>query len=56
MAKIQTETLDHDDFGLIQSKIIVIDSNKIDCPGKAAQRPTFPHPARPAAALLRRCT
>ena len=52
--------LDHDDFELIQSKIMnVIDSNKLeldaqissrylcklDCAGKAAQRPTFPHPA-----------
>ncbi|MGP0059355.1 MAG: hypothetical protein ACLPID_08730, partial [Beijerinckiaceae bacterium] len=50
---------DHDDFVLIQSKIIVIDSDKIerdrqislrnlrklDCAGKAAQRATFPHPA-----------
>ncbi|MGP0060695.1 MAG: hypothetical protein ACLPID_15550 [Beijerinckiaceae bacterium] len=53
-------TLDHDDFGLNQSKIMkVIDSHKLerdrqislrnlrklDCTGKAAQRPTFPHPA-----------
>ncbi|MGP0060760.1 MAG: hypothetical protein ACLPID_15880 [Beijerinckiaceae bacterium] len=44
---------------MIQSKIIVIDSKdlerdaqislrnlrKLDCAGKAAQRPTFPHPA-----------
>jgi hypothetical protein len=44
---------------LIQSKIIVIDSKdlerdmqislrnlrKLDCAGKPAQRPTFPHPA-----------
>jgi hypothetical protein len=51
------QTLDHDDFGLIQSKIMnVIDSNKIerdmqislrnlrklDCAGKPV--PTFPHP------------
>jgi precorrin-3B synthase len=56
----KTETLDHDDFGLHQSEIMnVIDSNnveraaqtsprnlrKLDCAGKAAQRPTFPHPA-----------
>jgi hypothetical protein len=54
-----SHSLDHNDFGLIQSKIIVIDSNKLerdrqislrnlrklDCAGKAAQRPTFPHPA-----------
>ncbi|MGP0059114.1 MAG: hypothetical protein ACLPID_07500, partial [Beijerinckiaceae bacterium] len=51
-------TLDHDDFGLIQSKIMnVIDSKylerdmqislrnlrKLDCAGKPV--PTFPHPA-----------
>ena len=50
----------HDDFGLNQSKIMnVIDSNnlerdmrsssrnlrELDCAGKAAQRPTFPHSA-----------
>ncbi|MGP0060136.1 MAG: hypothetical protein ACLPID_12705 [Beijerinckiaceae bacterium] len=49
--------LDHDDFGLNQSKIIVIDSKglerdmqissrnlrKLDCAGKPV--PTFPHPA-----------
>ncbi|MGP0060599.1 MAG: hypothetical protein ACLPID_15040 [Beijerinckiaceae bacterium] len=55
-----TPALDHDDFGLNQSKIMnVIDSKdlerdmqislrnlrKLDCAGKAAQRPTFPHPA-----------
>jgi hypothetical protein len=48
---------DHDDFGLIQSKIVVIDSNKLerdaqislrnlrqlDCAGKPV--PTFLHPA-----------
>jgi hypothetical protein len=47
---------DHDDFGLNQSKIIVMDSSNLerdsrsslrdlrkpDCAGKAAQRPTFP--------------
>ena len=53
-------SLDHDDFGLNQSKIMnVIDSNKLerdmqinlrnlrklDCAGKAAQCPAFPHPA-----------
>jgi hypothetical protein len=53
-------SLDHDDFGLIQSKIMnVIDSNKLerdmqissrnlrklDCAGKPV--PTFPHPALP---------
>jgi hypothetical protein len=52
------DALDHDDFGLIQSKIMnVIDSNKLerdmqislrnlrklDCAGKPV--PTFPHPA-----------
>jgi hypothetical protein len=51
--------LDHDDFGLNQSKIIVIESNKFErdmrmslrnlrkliCAGKPAQHPTFPHPA-----------
>ncbi|MGP0060051.1 MAG: PAS-domain containing protein [Beijerinckiaceae bacterium] len=51
---------DHDDSGLNQSKIVhVIDSKnsegdmqissrnlrKLDCAGKTAQRPTFPHPA-----------
>jgi hypothetical protein len=53
-------TQDHDDFGLMRSKIMnVIDSKKLerdrqislrnlrepDCAGKAAQRPAFPHPA-----------
>jgi hypothetical protein len=51
--------LGHDDFGLNQAKIMietsdisdvsmnVIDSKKLeqDAGGKAAQRPTFPHPA-----------
>jgi hypothetical protein len=52
--------LDHDDFGLNQSKIMnVIDCKnkerntllssrslrKLNCAGKAAQRPGFPHPA-----------
>jgi tRNA (guanine-N7-)-methyltransferase len=52
--------LDHDDFGLNQSKLMnVIDSKSLerdmqigsgnlrepDCAEKAAQRPTFPHPA-----------
>src|ERR1039458_4616601 len=54
------QPFDHDDFGLNQSKVInVIDANnlerdrqislrnprKLDCAGKAVQRPTFPHPA-----------
>jgi hypothetical protein len=64
---VASSILDHDDFGFIQSKIMnVIGSNKIerdmqislrnlrklDCAGKAAERPTFPHPAlgSPAAA------
>ncbi len=51
--------LDHADSGLIQARISVIDANKterdgqmslrnlreLDRAGKAAQRPTFPHPA-----------
>jgi hypothetical protein len=55
---VRPRALDHDDFGLIQSKIMnVIDSNnverdmqislrnlrKLDCAGKPV--PTFPHPA-----------
>jgi hypothetical protein len=57
-ARRRVPALDHDDFGLNQSKIIVIDSyklerdmqislrnlRKLDCAGKAAQRPTFHYP------------
>ncbi len=55
----QHVALDHDDFGLNQSKIVAIESKKserdrqislrhlrkLECAGKSAQRPTFPHPA-----------
>ncbi len=38
--------LDHDDFGLNQSKIMnVIDSNKIERDAGGKPVPTFPHPA-----------
>ncbi len=60
MGALAWRSLDHDDFGLIQSKIVnVIDSKnlerdrqislrnlrKLDCAGKPAQCSTFPHPA-----------
>ncbi|MGP0057688.1 MAG: hypothetical protein ACLPID_00155 [Beijerinckiaceae bacterium] len=40
------QSLDHDDFGLIQSKIMnVIDSNSLERDAGGKPVPTFPHPA-----------
>ncbi len=42
----QVASLDHDDFGLNQSKIMnVIDSNKLERDAGGKPVPTFPHPA-----------
>jgi hypothetical protein len=40
-----TATPDHDDLGLNQSKIIVIDSNKLERDAGGKPVPTFPHRA-----------
>jgi hypothetical protein len=40
--------LDHDDFGLNQSKIIVIDSKSLERDAGGKPVSTFPHPALPA--------
>jgi hypothetical protein len=43
---VSVVALDHDDFGLMQSKIMnVIDSNNLERDAGGKSVPTFPHPA-----------
>jgi hypothetical protein len=43
---LSARTVDHDDFGLIQSKIMnVIDSKDLERDAGGKPVPTFPHPA-----------